>query len=47
MTWRDHAWEFVINAVSWLVAILALAAVVAWFTLDTLKQRRDRSKERV
>lgn len=40
MTWRDHTWEFVITAFSWLVAIMALVAVVGLVSYDAYKGRR-------
>lgn len=40
MTLRDHTWEFVISAFSWLVAIGALVFVVAFVAFDAVKTRR-------
>jgi hypothetical protein len=44
MTWRDHTWEFVISAFSWIVAIGALVFVVAYVAHDTFKTRRRTRK---
>jgi hypothetical protein len=44
MTWRDHTWEFMISAFSWLVAIMALAGVVAFVIYDAYKTRRRRKQ---
>lgn len=40
MTWRDHTWEFVLGALSWLVAIMALVGVVAFVIYHAHKTRR-------
>jgi hypothetical protein len=40
MTWREHTWEFVISAFSWIVAFGALAFVVAYFAFEAVKSRR-------
>lgn len=40
MTWRDHTWEFVIGALSWLVAIIALAGLVALAVYASRERRR-------
>lgn len=40
MTLRDHTWEFVISAVSWIVAIGALVFVAAYLAHDAIKRRR-------
>ena len=44
MTWRDHTWEFVISAFSWIVAIGALVFVVAFVVYDAHKTRRRRTR---
>ena len=40
MTWHDHAWEFTVSALSWLIAIGALAVIAALVAYDAIKQRR-------
>jgi len=44
MTWHDHTWEFVITAFSWLVAIMALGAIIVFVAYDAYKARRRRSR---
>jgi hypothetical protein len=44
MTWRDHTWEFVITAFSWLVAFMALGAVIGFVIFDAYKNRRGRRR---
>ncbi len=44
MSWRDRAWEFAVNALSWIVAIGALAFVVALVAYDAAKARRRRTR---
>jgi len=46
MTWRDHTWEFVIIAFSWIVALGALVFVVAYVAFDAFKTRRGKAKAR-
>ncbi len=46
MTWRDHTWEFVICAFSWIVAIGALLFVVAFVAHDAYKTRRQKKARR-
>ena len=40
MTRRDHSWEFVISAFSWIVAISALVFVAVYVAFDAYKSRR-------
>jgi hypothetical protein len=44
MTWRDHTWEFVLSALSWLVVIGALVFVVAYLAYDAFKSRRRKAR---
>ena len=44
MTWRDHTWELVISACSWLVAIGALVFVAAYVAYDAYKTRRRKAR---
>ena len=44
MTWRDHTWEFVIGAFSWIVAIGALVFVAVYVAHDTYKTRRRKAR---
>ena len=46
MTWREYTWEFVIGAVSWIVAIGALVFVVAYVAHDAFKARRQKKARR-
>lgn len=39
-TWRDNAWELMVSAVSWLVAIGAIAFVVAFVVFEAYRVRR-------
>ena len=40
MTWRARAWEFVVSAFSWLLAILALGGLIALVIYDAYKRRK-------
>lgn len=40
MSWRGHAWEFAVTALSWIVAIGAIAFVAAFVACDALRRRR-------
>lgn len=42
MSWHEHTWEFVVSALSWLVASLALVGVLAYITYDALRTRKRR-----
>lgn len=44
MTWRGHTWEFVLSALSWFLAIGALAFVVAFVAYDAHKSRHRRKQ---
>ena len=46
MTWSDHTWEFFISVLSWLIALVALAGIIALVGYDALKRRRARIKSR-
>jgi len=40
MTWRGHTWEFVVSAISWIMAIGALGFVVVYVWFDAIRTRR-------
>jgi hypothetical protein len=40
MTWREHTWEFLLSAFSWIVAIGALAFVALFLACEAVKNRR-------
>ena len=42
MTWRDHVWELLISAFSWIVAFGALAFVAVYFAYEAFKNRSRR-----
>ena len=44
VSWRDHVWEFTVGAISWLIAIGALAFVVAFIAYDALKDKRKKAR---
>lgn len=39
MNWREHSWELVVSALSWIVAIVALCCIGAFVALDAGKRR--------
>ena len=40
MSWREHAWEALVGALSWLVAVGFLAAVGALLAFEAHRARR-------
>lgn len=44
MSKREHTWELLITAFSWLVAIMALAAIILFVVYDAYRGRRRRSR---
>lgn len=40
MTWRDYTWEFTVAALSWVVALGALALIAAYVAYEALQRRR-------
>jgi hypothetical protein len=40
MSWRDHTWEFVLTAFSWIAALGALVFVAAYVAYEAYKTRR-------
>ena len=40
MSWRGYTWEFLITAISWILAIGALAFVAAYVAFDAIKSHR-------
>ena len=39
MNWREHSWELVVSALSWVVAIVAIVCIGVFVALDAGKRR--------
>jgi hypothetical protein len=38
MNWREHSWEFVVGAISWIVALVALACLGVFVAVDAAQR---------
>lgn len=44
MSLREHAWEFAVNALSWVVIIAALVVVSAFIAFDMIRLHAKRGR---
>jgi len=44
MTWSERGWEFTVTALSWFIAIGALAFVVMFVMYDAYTSRRKKAR---
>jgi len=46
MNWREHSWELVVSALSWIVAIVVLVCLGAFAMADAARRRWAASSAR-
>lgn len=42
MTWTERVWELVVDAISWLIALVAFAGILAFVMCDGIRRWRRR-----